>query len=244
MTSTPPSMVERMTLILDLFERPHTSLTLEKIAQRTGLPRSTTHRILEQLVRLRWLDHTSAGYRLGQRSLGLGGRETRDSVLRAAAAPVLHELATRSGLVIHLAVLDGTEVYYLDKVGGPAAVAMPSRVGGRAPAHCTALGKAMLARLPAERIDAEYQGRLVRRTPRSITDLSILHSELSRIRARHGLAFEHGEHSPGVACIGTALGPAHDPVGAISVAGHPRMSLDRLGPALITAARAISAELT
>ena len=239
----PPSMVERMTLILDLFERPHTCLTLEKVAQRTGLPRSTTHRILDQLARLRWLDHTNAGYRLGQRSLGLGGREIGDSALRAAAAPVLHELATRSGLVIHLAVLDGTEVYYLDKVGGPDAIAMPSRVGGRAPAHCTALGKAMLAWLPPEVVDAEYQGTLERRTTRSIADLGALHSELSRIRARHGLAFEHGEYSPGVACVGTALRAPDGPVGAISLAGHARTSLERLGPWVINAARAISAEL-
>src|SRR4051812_32472706 len=101
----PPSMVERMTLILDLFDRPHTRLTLEEVVHRTHLPRSTTHRILEQLVRLRWLDHTNVGYLLGQRSLELGGREIGQSTLRTAAAPVLHELAMRTELVVHLAVL-------------------------------------------------------------------------------------------------------------------------------------------
>ena len=145
----PPSMVERMTLILDLFEHPHTHRTLEDVTRRTRLPRSTAHRILDQLVRLRWLEHTNAGYRLGGRALGLGGREPAQNALRSAAAPVLHDLAIRTDLVVHLAVLTGTDVYYLDKDGGRSAVEVPSRVGGRAPAHCTALGKARTTTAPA-----------------------------------------------------------------------------------------------
>src|SRR5438128_1050054 len=83
----PPSMMERVTLIMDLFERPQVHLTLEVVSRRTQLPRSTTHRILDQLVRLDWLHHTVAGYSLGPRALGLGGREIAHSTLRAAAAP-------------------------------------------------------------------------------------------------------------------------------------------------------------
>src|SRR3546814_16751343 len=84
----PPSMVERMTLILDAFRGPTTRLTLEQVARATHLPRSTAHRILDQLVKLSWLEHTSFGYALGSRSLKLGDAGARGSNdMRAAAAP-------------------------------------------------------------------------------------------------------------------------------------------------------------
>jgi DNA-binding IclR family transcriptional regulator len=236
-------MVERITLIMDLFESPQAMLSLEDVAYRTGLPRSTAHRILDQLVRMRWLDHMSTGYRLGRRALGLGGRETGHGVLRAAAAPVLHELALRTGLVVHLAVLDETEVYYLDKIGGRSAVAVPSRVGGRAPAHCTALGKAMLASLTPERIDEEYAGSLVCRTPRTIGTLDQLHQELSRIRSRHGLAFERGECFDGISCVAVALSGPDGPTGALSLVGEVRTPLERLAPVVANAARVVADEL-
>ncbi|MEV6773811.1 IclR family transcriptional regulator [Nocardia sp. NPDC051030] len=239
----PTAMVERITLIMDLFERPHTVRTLEQVAQRTNLPRSSTYRILEQLTRQRWIDRTATGYRLGERSLGLGGREIGHSALRAAAAPVLLDLSLRTNLVVHLAVLDGAEVYYLDKVGGRSAVDVPSRVGGRAPAHCTALGKAILAWLPAERIDLEYADGIPRRTPRSIGDLGVLHRALNNIRTANGLAFERGEYASGIACAAMALRNPEGPVGAISVVGDANTPLDRVAPLVAKAARAISDEL-
>jgi DNA-binding IclR family transcriptional regulator len=239
----PPSMVERMTLIMDSFERPQTRLTLEEVAQRTSLPRSTTHRILDQLVRLGWLTHTTCGYGLGPRALGLGGREIGHTALRAAAAPRLHDLAIRTEMVVHLAVLDGTEVYYLDKIGGRAAVDIPSRVGGRVPAHCTALGKGMLAWLAPEHVDAQYSDTLGRCTTRSIGDLEVLHQELSRIRSRNGLAFERGECFPNVGCVSVALRGPEGPIGAISIVGDARSALERVAPLVVNAARAVSDEL-
>src|SRR5690606_30682144 len=98
----PPSMVERMTLVLDVFQGRDSRHTLEDIARVTHLPRSTAHRILDQLVRLAWLDHTPFGYCLGARSLGLGGGTDDHSELRAAAAPYLHDVLLRTGAVVHL----------------------------------------------------------------------------------------------------------------------------------------------
>lgn len=243
--SLPQSMIERMTLIMDRFEGPYGVLSLEDVVHRTGLPRSTAHRILDQLVRMRWLDHTPSGYRLGRRALGLGGRETSHGALRAAAAPVLHELALRTGLVVHLAVLDEAEVYYLDKLGGRPAAVVPSRVGGRAPAHCTALGKAMLARLEPERIDQEYAGLMVRLTRRSIGNLAQLHRELGAIRVRHGVAIERGEYVSSIGCVATAVpGPGTDePTGALSLVGQASSPLERLAPIVVAAAKGIATEL-
>ncbi|MFD0537221.1 IclR family transcriptional regulator [Actinomadura luteofluorescens] len=181
---SPPSMIERMTLILDAFNGPTARLTLEDVARRTRLPRSTAHRILDQLVRQRWLAHHSFGYGLGQRALGLGGQDGGHGKIREAAAPLLHELQVTTGLVAHLAVLDGADIFYLDKLGGRLATSVPSRVGGRAPAHCTALGKAMLAWLEPEQVDALLGSGISRFTSRTIGELGTLHQELHRIRQR------------------------------------------------------------
>ncbi|MFG1949045.1 IclR family transcriptional regulator [Nonomuraea sp. NPDC048826] len=227
----PPSMVERMTLIMDVFARRSTRLTLEDVARRTRLPRSTTHRILDQLVRLDWLDHTSSGYGLGRRALGLGGGEGGHGELREAAAPLLHELQLSTGLVAHLAVLDGADVLYLDKAGGRLAGSVPSRVGGRAPAHLTALGRAILAWLEPERAHALVGA------PGS------LHQELHRIRQRRGLAFERGDCFPGVSSVAAAIRRPGGPAAALSLAGDARAPLERVAPLVADAARQVSRAL-
>lgn len=220
----PPSMVERMTLIMDCFDGPNVRLLLEEITSRTGLPRSTAHRILEQLVRLEWVQHTRSGYRLGQRVTSWSAREYGHSDLRAAAAPWLHELAMRTRLVVHLAVLGGATIEFLDKIGGPRAAEVPTRVGGRAPAHATALGKAVLAWLPAEEVDMSYADA------DGVVDLAELHNELGQIRQRGGVAVERGELFPQIACIGAAVRGPDGPVGAISVVAPAQARLESLAP--------------
>ncbi|GAA4820888.1 IclR family transcriptional regulator [Nocardioides caeni] len=247
----PPSMVERMTLILDLFagdteqgtDPRDVWLPLDRIARGTGLPRSTSHRILEQLVRLQWLDHSPAGYGLGRRAHQLGGGAAHHDDLRAAASPHLHELLLRTGAVIHLGVLEGAQVRYLDKLGGRFAVNVPSRVGGTAPAHCTALGKAMLAWLPAEDVDELVGRELAPRTPSSVSQLPALHQQLTRIRGRHGLALEHGEYVPEISCVAAAVRSPRGPVGALSVVAATGTTLERVGPLVLDAARRIAADL-
>ncbi|KRF21195.1 IclR family transcriptional regulator [Nocardioides sp. Soil797] len=241
----PPSMVERMTLILDAFHATTTRLTLEQVARATHLPRSTAHRILDQLVKLAWLEHTPFGYGLGSRSLKLGDAgDRRSSDLRAEAAPMLHELMVRTGLVVHLAVLDDGEVSYLDKVGGRFAGSVPSRVGGRAPAHSTALGKAMLAWLEAETVDEIVGEALDQSTRSTIGDLSTLHQELHRIRGRGGLAFERGECFTNISCVAAAVRGVDGPIGAISLVGDAQAPLERVAPLVANAARKISHALS
>ena len=240
----PPSMVERMTLILDAFDGPTTRLTLEEVACRTMLPRSTAHRILDQLVRLEWVDHASFGYGLGRRALGLGGGDGGRSQIRAAAAPLLHELQLRTAMVVHLAVLDGGDCVFLDKVGGRFAASLPSRVGGRDRAYSTAGGKAMLAWVAPEEVDALYRDRFTRCTQDTITDLAALHRELNRIRRRSGLAFERGESVPGVSCVGMAVRGDDGPLASISLCGDARTAqLDRVAPLVAQVARKVSRTL-
>jgi DNA-binding IclR family transcriptional regulator len=240
----PPSMVERVTLIMDAFERRTTALTLEQVTARTRLPRSTAHRILDQLVHVEWLEHTSFGYVLGSRALRFGGQDGSHGEIRAAASSVLQELFLRTGMVVHLGVLDDAYVHYLDKVGGQLAAMLPSRVGGRVPAHTTAIGKALLAWVDPERVDELTHGRLVRRTERSIGDLGTLHQELSRIRTRNGLAYENGEAVPGIACVAASVRGQRGAVAAISLCGDARTTrLERVAPLVLDAAREVSREL-
>ncbi|MFC0862128.1 IclR family transcriptional regulator [Sphaerimonospora cavernae] len=239
----PPSMVERMTLILDAFPGRSTRLTLEDVAGVTRLPRSTAHRILDQLVRLNWLEHSSYGYSLGSRALGLGGRDGGHGEIREAAAPLLHSLQIRTGMVVHLAVLDDAEVFYLDKVGGRFALSVPSRVGGRAPAHSTALGKAILAWLEPEQVDSAIGGRISRLTNRTIGDIATLHQELNRIRRRRGLAFERGECFPSISCVAAAIRGPEGPVASISLVGEARTPLEKVAPLVVDAARQASLAL-
>ncbi|GAA4594920.1 IclR family transcriptional regulator [Planotetraspora phitsanulokensis] len=236
----PLSMVERMTLIMDAFAGRSTRLTLEDVARSTHLPRSTAHRILDQLVRLDWLDHTSFGYSLGRRALGLGGRNGSHGEVREAAAPLLHDLQIKTGMVVHLAVLDGSDVFYLDKVGGRFALSVPSRVGGRAPAHSTALGKAILAWLEPEQVEALVGRSISRLTSRTIGDIGTLHQELNRIRQRRGLAFERGECFPNIACVAAAIRGPEGPVASISLVGDARMPLEKVAPLVADAARQAS----
>src|SRR3954471_22343180 len=243
--ATPPSMVERMTLILGAFDGATPRLTLQEIADRSGLPRSTVHRILDQLVRLRWLDHTGGGYRLGMRSLELGGLAVAHNELREATAPLLHDLHMRTSTTAHLAVLDRLDIVYLDRVAGRHGAAVATRVGGRTPAHATAAGKAILAWTDPRQVESMYRAnKLVVRTPRTLTTLEALQQELVAIRARGGLAYDREESAAGVACVAAPLRGSGRAVAAISLSGFAdRMDLPRLAPFVQESAPQASAPL-
>ncbi|MFC8383684.1 IclR family transcriptional regulator [Nocardia sp. NPDC056952] len=248
-TGTPPtSMIERMTLILDAFDAATPTLTLLGLAERTGLPRSTVHRILDQMIRLRWLAHTPGGYRLGLRVLELGGLAAEQNELREVVGPLLYELSQRTGLVGHLAVLDGREVLFLDRSGGRGRVVIPTRVGGRLPAHSTAVGKALLATLEPGIAEAALRGNAVARTARTIVDRAELHRELARIRNRQGVAVDTEESLPGVGCVAVPIRGRGVAVAAISLSGTvngERTALDtaRLARALAEVAKEASRTL-
>ncbi|WP_330254603.1 IclR family transcriptional regulator [Nocardia sp. NBC_00565] len=237
----PVSMIERMTLILDAFDGSTPTLTLLGLAERTGLPRSTVHRILDQMIRLRWLAHAPGGYRLGMRPLELGGLAADHNEIRDVVSPLLHDLCQRTGMVGHLGVLDGREVLYLDKAGGRFTASIPTRLGGRMPAHSTALGKALLASLEPSIIETSFRDRLPQLTPRTICDRAELHRELTRIRHRQGVAVDNEESVTGIACVAVPIRGRGAAVGALSLSGQiggDRTALDtaRLARVLVEVA--------
>ncbi|MFW0794351.1 IclR family transcriptional regulator [Gordonia sp. CPCC 205515] len=246
--TVPPSMVARMTLILDAFDSPSARLNLEEIARRTHLPRSTTHRILDQLVGLEWLDHRPPGYVLGRRALGVGGGgEAAHAELRQAAAEGLLDLHLRTGMVVHLAAWDGRDEVYLDKVGGRLAMSLRSRIGARRPAHTTTGGRAMLACHKPEDVDMLLRGRVGDEIGADGWDLVSLHRELHRVRRQRGLSFDRGEYTRAMTGrtlpnVAVAIAGPTGPVGAISLCGDERSpALERVAPLLVEVARRISA---
>ncbi len=241
MAEAPVSMVERMTLILDAFDASTPRLTLAEISERAGLPRSTTHRILDQLVALRWLDHGGQSYSLGMRSLELGGLAVAHHELRDIATPLLADLHQRTGAVASLAVLDRRDVVFVDRHGRGLSSDPLTRVGGRAPAHATAAGKAMLAWHADAALRAEWPHRLPTRTPRTITNLEVLRQDLAQVRARGGVAFDREEVAQGSSSVAVALRGTGKALAALQLSGDSRaVSLERLAPYVAEAARKAS----
>lgn len=220
--ATPSAVIDRISLVLDAFDGPG-RLTLAQIVRRTGLPRSSAHRMLERLVKLRWLRRSGRDYELGMRLVELGSLAVYQDRLVRAATPLLGELHRATGLVVHLAVLDRADVVYLEKIGDRMSNAIPTRVGGRQPAHCTAMGKAILA-YGDEKADIDLRARL---TKYSISTTSQLAAELAKVRAR-GIAFEREESLLGFGCVAAPIGSPGEAVAAVSVCGPMnRMRFDQ-----------------
>ncbi|MGW4119620.1 IclR family transcriptional regulator [Nocardia sp. NPDC004711] len=199
--NTPSNILDRMTLVLDAFDG-HESLGLTEIVNRTGLPSSSAHRMLDRLVRLRWLHREGRSYSLGIRLVELGSLAVHQDRVHAAAREHLHHLYRATGMVVHLAVLDGDDVVYLDKIGGRLAPQVPTRIGGRLPAARTALGKALLA----YRDHDEPGGELIR--------------EL-------GYAVERSGTPSGFGCIAAPIGEVGEANTAVSICGpRTHMSFD------------------
>jgi DNA-binding IclR family transcriptional regulator len=234
------SMVARVALIMNSFDDPGQLLRLDQVVIRTGLPRSSVHRILTQLHASGLLQHRADGYRLAAPSLPVT-RMVDHSKLRGVASRVLDRLQADTGLVVHLGVLLGADVVYLDKVSGGSGTVVPTRVAGHTPAHASALGKAMLALLAAEEVDSIVGDPLRKCTPATIADLPTLHQELARIRSRHGLAYDDQELAVGLSSVAAPIAMADGELAGLSLTGAvPIHRLQRMAPFLTRAARGIS----
>lgn len=212
----PVAVIDRVSTLLEAFSGAE-RLTLSELSDSTGLPRSSTHRMLTQLVRVQWIRKNGHAYELGTKMLELGSLALHHDSVRRAALPIMSELHSRTGLVVHLAVLDGRDALYLEKIGGQFGLTLPTRVGGRQPAHLTAVGKAVLANLRADTealLDDEVPGTLAR----SASDAGRLRREFARIREQY-VALDKDEAVAGVSCVAAAIGDGHTAVGALSVCG-------------------------
>ncbi|MBM7367216.1 IclR family transcriptional regulator [Gordonia hydrophobica] len=214
------TVIGKVVTILHAFTVDDNELTLAELVRRTGMHKATVHRLARELVDVRLLDRTDAGYRLSGGLFELGMLASVERSLLEIAMPFLQDLSARTRETVHLGVLDGQEVVYVAKIGGHRQASAPSRTGGRMPLHCTGIGKALLAHTDRARQLAVLSGPLARRTPRTIVAPGILARQLDTIR-ENGVAFEYEESAPGIACVAAPILDVGDNsvVAAISVTG-------------------------
>ncbi|MFD4407485.1 IclR family transcriptional regulator [Nocardia sp. NPDC058499] len=255
----PVSVVERISLVLETFNGAG-PLTLAQIASRTGLPRSSAHRLLEQLTNTGWLARSpEQTYELGIKAYEMGQAALNQNRLLHGARPVMQAFAHRTGLTIQLATFNRGDTVYLAKANGRTSGPTPTAIGQRVPGHLTAAGKAKLAfaeqsgrRSMFGELRRADDGTLVRRTPQSVTTDAQLEDDLAAVRDR-GAAFDRGEAFAGLGCVGVSIGPPDHIYGnraGISVCA-PVTSLDfraLVGPVRVAARkiwdRCVAADLT
>ncbi|MCD4527266.1 IclR family transcriptional regulator [Nocardioides sp. cx-173] len=213
------TVLGKVVAVLSAFHADDHDLRLAELVRRTGLAKGTLHRVLSDLVATRLVERTEHGYRLGGRLFELGMRASVERRLLEVATPFMEDLYERTHETVHLGVLEGREVVYVSKIGGHRQASSPSRIGGRMPLHCTAIGKALLAHSDPALVDEVLAGRLDRRTPRTVTGPGLLRRQLERV-LEAGVAYEHEESAVGIVCVAAPVLDADDrPIAAVSLTG-------------------------
>jgi len=241
------SVTSRALTILDAFGSDAPRLSLSEIAQRTGTPLTTTHRLLAELTDWGALSRRSDGrYEIGRKLWDLGLLAPVQSELRQLAAPFLSDVHTTIRDTVHLAVRDGLSALYVERISGRESVPVVSQVGSRLPLHATGVGKVLLAAAPPEVVEQALHS-LTRQTRNTVVEPGRLRRELAEVRRRR-YARTSEEMSPGAASLAVPVqverrsGPVVVAALGIVVPPH-RRDLPRLVPVLEVAARGIGREL-
>jgi IclR family acetate operon transcriptional repressor len=237
------AMISRVSTILRLFQGDERSFSISEIARRTAIPKASTARIVTDLIAERFLEKDGQKIQLGIRLFELGQHASRPTDLRKFTLPTMTELMKATGQTVHLAVLEGTEVVYVQILRSRLTPPLPSRVGGRLPAYATGVGKVLLAYASESIVDEVCSSPLTPVGPDTITDPNRLRAELAAIRANR-IAFERQESTPNVGCAAAPIingeGAA---IASLSVSVHLHQTdLSKMGPAVATAAMALSRE--
>jgi len=203
MARTVPA-VQRAFAILEMLTGERAELRAPEIVDELRLPRTTVHELVNTLVSLGYLETSPIRpgvYRLGQKLVGLGMTYVDRLDLAVEGRKVAEQIVRECSETVHVAALDGRDAVYLVKVDSTRAVRMVSAQGRRLPAHCTAVGKMLLAQLPDAEVDALYRDAdLESLTPNSITDMGQLRATLDEVR-RAGVAFDREESTLEVSCV-------------------------------------------
>lgn len=243
------SSVATAARILREFGKHSTQLGVTQLARRVGASKSTAHRVIWTLVEeglLEKVEETGL-FRLTTTMRSLGASAETAQRLHEAATTPLDQLRAQTPGTLHVAILDGLDVLYVERREGPGAIPVFRAVGSRNAAHATSSGKVLLAFLPVEHQRRLVQAmRLTAKTPRTITSGTAFLAELARVR-RQGYGENRGESQPGMCSIAA---PIRDPLGrviaSVSVADHVSdvdAGLRHLGGPIVETARRISAGL-
>lgn len=233
-------VLDRALAIIEVLSLEGPGLSLGDLAEKSGLHKSTVHRLLSVLERHRYVEKKQKNntYCLGLKLFELGSKALAQLDLSERARPHLERLAQETGETAHLCILDDAEVLYLEKVEAPRTVRIPSVVGQRYPVHCGASGKTLLAFLPESQIDEIITRKGMKAfTRNTITTLAGLKQALRTVRVG-GYALDDEEFEVGLKCIGA---PVRDHAGkvvaSIGIAGLAFRLTEDTVPALIRAVK-------
>lgn len=240
-SGAPRSVTSRALSVLGAFDDRHPVLVLSDLSRRSGLPLSTTHRLVGELVEWEALERRGDGaYVVGRRLWRLGLLAPVQVELRELALPHLQDLHASTQENAHLAVREDSHALYIERVHGRSSVPVLSRAGIRLPLHATGVGKVLLAHAPADVVDSVL-AKLERVTRFTVTDPERLRRELAEVR-RRGYARTAEEMSLGTCSIAVpVLGPQREVVAALGlVTTSGRRDLHRFAPAVQVAAAGVS----
>ena len=191
----------RVMRILDLLREYPLGLSIFEVGKILDLPKSSVHELLHSMVENSYLMQEGKRYRLGVKVFELGQSALQSFEVTQVARPLMKWAGHELNEVVQLALLDGKEVVYLSKMQFRKDLNIPSRVGGRMPAHATALGKAILSTQSDDQVHAKFSGVTFKTyTPNSLTSIDNLISDLNLAR-KNSFAFDNEEYSPGVVCF-------------------------------------------
>ena len=214
--------LDRVVAIMDLLGESNNCLSLAEICKRMELRKSTAHRALMALEHTGLIERAPGNrYRLGLKLYDMGNRAVEQVDLRGRVHPYLRRLALRVGETVHLGVLHGARIVYLDKIEAVnRRVCVSSRTGTSNPVYSTSMGKAILAYLPPDKAQAVIDVIQFKAfTPKTITSKEELMSALERIR-RRGYSIDDEEMEIGTRCVGAPiLDTEGRPIAAMSVSG-------------------------
>jgi DNA-binding IclR family transcriptional regulator len=240
-----PSVLDRALLVLETCAASYRPLSLVELVQRTGLPKTTLHRMCWKLVELGMLDRLDQRYRIGTKVFALGSMNPNLRWLRAAAMPHLHDLVERTGWATNLAVLAGDRALIVEEVFAGESRAMRRMVGGRLPLYATAVGKALLSGFSDEALADVLDARRLRRYTRTtIVRPSLVRDQLAEVR-RTGVALSYGEWAVDTAGVAAPVVVGGEVIAAVAVVGEPieKAMLQRAEP-VRRAATALARTLT
>ena len=237
-------MTSRVIAILGAFSAEHVALTLSQLSRRTGLPLTTTHRLVGELTTLGALERDDGGrYRIGVRLWEIAALAPRTVGLRESAMPFLEDLYEATRENVQLAVLDGVDVLFVERMSARNAIPVVSRVGGRLPLHATAVGQVLLAHAGVDLQEQILAGPLHRLTDKTITSARELRMVLAEVR-RAGVAIADGQVDPlSLSVAAPIYGPADDVVAGLSIVVPTTEQAPLYVPAVRSAARGISRAL-
>lgn len=244
MTKRSASSLSRGLKLLDAFSVDDVELSISELARRAKMPKSTTHRLVGDLIAWGAMERGPGGVRLGVRLFELGHLVPAQRRLRELAMPFAHNLNEITQLTANVAVRDGRDIIYVEKVVTPQLRVPHSHAGGRLPMHCTALGKAILAYSPFDFVSSLLADPLERLTSHTITSPDALRRELAEIRERK-VAYDLQESQIGLFCVAAPVfARRHVLIGSISVTGAVAAAqATHFAPAVRATAMALSQAL-